>query len=378
MLIRIFPEGFAFIQNQDLEVQNIGNGLYSLPILRQQIDLDTLQSENDILITENNTAIVYKDGNRFEGVLVDQDGMSVTLTDNGIRTTIREYDRIHVPEFITIQSANNMILDEVTVSYVTTGIRGNIVHRLDIDTGVLQTLLHIENDTAIDIDNATIEIVTSEQARPQLFRQEQALAASNAASTFEPTPGGTIIRLEDMHDIPAGYEAFLPIYTQTIDGEIIYMISAPNGTTNATYTLQWRSQVDLPPGQFFVYRNGTLEARTNIGLVGANQEQTITLLNIPSVYARGTITRTTAVQQVSDQLPQPREVSIQTVQIQGTIFNTLPEEITVHLRYFVGDSAVNVLSEDMDAFVEDGYVVFPHMLAADDSDSYDHTFTVTR
>ena len=362
MRIRIFNNGTAYVSEQVLPVEPIGNGLFLIPLLASSVVGDSLLTSEEILITNKQIATVYKGANMYRGVLGSYDSSTVTLTASGVRTILRDYDRIQIPEYIVAQTASGTVPDELVVSYNTNAIRGTISHNLDVGTSILTTNLVIENDLSVDIDDARIEVVTTEE-EPMLFRASLEFADTAMAAPVE-SPTGTVYVLPGMYDIPAGYEATLPVTRNEIDGEISYVIDAPNGTTQARYTLTWSSPVDLPPGTLYVYRNGVLETTTSIGATGARQERVLTLVRVASVYAQGTIARS-----VIDEEGTTR------VRLDGTLFNTLSDTISVQLRYNIGNADADV--PDSVLVQRDGpYLLFPFTIEPNDQQPYDITFTI--
>lgn len=366
MNIRLFTSsGTAFVSNQEITVERLPNGMFVIPLPGNQIERNTLRVGEGIVVTDRQVAIVYKGTREYTGVLSSYDGMSVTLLNGATRTIVREYDRIQVQESLVGQAVNGVVPDEITISYVTRGIRGQIIHNLDVSTSILETVLLLQNDTQVDIEDATIEVVTAEEESPMLFRTQAAVFEDAAAPVS--TPAGTIYRLPGTHDVPAGFEASIPMFQEEIDGEIIYVIDAPNGTVNAKYTLQWRAPVDLPAGMLYVFRDGSLEATTSINATGAGQERTLTLLNVPSVYARGTVSR---VAVAAEGVATTTEIVLD-----GQITNTLPDTISVYLRYNIGDRAAEV-PDDVQVISEGRYLLFPFTLEPNDTMPYRIAFTL--
>lgn len=204
---------------------------------------------------------------------------------------------------------------------------------------------------------------------------------TSAAAAPKESSAGTIYVIDGTYNIPAGYTVSIPLIRNSIQSEILYVIDAPNGQQNATYTLRWISPVDLPPGSLYVYRGGNLEATGSLSSTGEGQRRSIPLLVIPSVYARGTVSRTDAepatiqLQNGSVRTTNGNNVTIATVNLKGTVTNSLSDEITVLLRYFVGSGKVNIAS-NYQAEREDNYIVFPLVLEPRSSRSYDINFTI--
>lgn len=295
---------------------------------------------------------------------------------------MRNYDNITSTQYIVGRTASGIVPEELLLSYITSGIDTNVIHSLDISSQRLESNLNVTNNTFNDLTDAQFEVITAEQDTPVMAFSTAQYLRNSKAPAAAPTESstGTIYVIDGTYNVPVGYTVSIPLIRDDIQTEILYVIDAPNGQQNATYTLRWESPADLPPGSLYVYRAGNLEATSRISSTGEGQRRTIPLLVVPSVYARGTISRSDSehpsMLQNGSMIDPNGKVTIATVSLKGTVTNSLSEGITVILRYYVGSGKVNI-SSDYNAEKEDGYLLFPLTLEPRSSHSYDINFKVT-
>jgi len=357
MDVRLFSDGRAYVTNQILEVEHVVPGTdasqFIIPLSRDQVDMNTLQIPGTSL-SSRAISIVTKGNDSYMGTLVDITDNRATLIINNRRVIIRDYDDIIESQYI---SGIGNIGNKISVSYLTTGIVGTIIHRLNLDTRILSTILNVRNNTPTDIVNAQFEVVTSSQIQ-QPMMYARTMVASNAI--IQQSSTGSIYIVDGRYSVKAGFEISIPLIESQIDIDRYYIIDAPNGVSDAQYTIDWISPEDLPSGELFVYHSGQLEGNIHINSIGKDQVVSTSLLNIPSVYARGTISR----QRKSD--------TESTVTLNGIIYNSLDEAASVVLRYFVGDSTTSIDSN------RDGqYIVFPMDINTNGSAPYNISFTMS-
>jgi len=387
MDVRLFPDRRAFVRNHMLEVEPLNNSSFIIPLNREQVDLNTIQIQGttgNIYLSVRSLTAVSKEDSTYVGALVDYTDGRVTLSQGANRLTIRNYDEIEEGQYIIGRSSTGITPDELILSYLTSGINGNVVHSLDIDNQQIESDLVVSNGTFNDITDAQFEVITAEQV-PSYSRLYSANFASESIASPEESAAGTIYVVDGRYDVPAGFDVSIPLIRNDVDTRIIYVINAPNGQANATYTVQWIAPADLPSGSLYVYRGGELETVSSIQSTGEGQRRDIPLLVIPSVYARGTITRNGAQQSSvpvitlnGDNVPPSteRRASTTNVSLIGTVTNSLSDQITVHIRYTVGEGRVSV-NDGTVAQREGVYLAFPISLGPNSIQPYDFSFDVT-
>jgi hypothetical protein len=308
MDVRIFSDGRAYVKNQILEVEHITNGVgtsqFIIPLIRDQVDMNTLFIPG-ISLSSKSLSTVTRGDEIFIGELIDYTDNRATLSINGRRVVIRDYDEIDQSQYL---SGIGNIGNTINVSYLTTGIVGTIAHKLDIDTKILTSMLTVRNDTPNDLVNAQFEVVTSSQAQ-QPVMYARTMMASNAVVQQSST--GSIYIIDGRYTIKSGFEISIPLVESQIEMDAYYVLDAPNGTSSAIYTIDWKSPEDLPAGNLFVYHAGQLEGNVFIDSVARDQVVSTQLLNIPSVYARGSISR------------QKKDDAHTDVTLKGIIYNTM-------------------------------------------------------
>lgn len=157
------------------------------------------------------------------------------------------------------------------MSYVTTGIESSIIHSLDMNTKVLETDILISNDTMNDLDNVSIDIVTSDS-------NDMQLRTSMSESSI-----GTIYSIDDRYTLLQGYTTTVDIIDTTVDVQPMYIVDAPNGKANAVYTIRWTSPIDIPAGSLYIYSDGVLEGISYIPNTGSNQIRDTTISSIGTI-----------------------------------------------------------------------------------------------
>lgn len=326
MEIRLFLNDITFVHQRALPVIQYGERSFILPLLQSQVDINSLKIMN---ITEK----IYLSSLDSENVL--------------------SLPSVQDDAYILCRVQNGEIPDTLDISYTTTGIQGYMIYRIYTDTERFESILRIVNNTPTDISGAEIEVITAQQVGNEGIYRLQSSMDTTTSSV------GSIYIIDGEHTIPSGYSQSIPLIQDNIEIDTFYVIDAPNGQANAIYTLQWRVESDLPPGQLYVYRANQLESVSNIQLTGNNQIREVPLLRVPSVYAVGTVT-------------QKSNDSSMNIQLKGTLFNTLEEEIEVYIRYNVGNGTLNI---DADRYNE--YAIFPFTLERESNQRYDIQFSVT-
>lgn len=394
MDIRLFPDGRSFVQHQIINVEPLPSNVpgvpansFLIPLSRNQVDLSSIQitgyNQGSISLSTKPMAVVHKGGKVYTGTLIDYTDSRVTLDVNSSRIIIRDYDDITDPQYILGLISSGPIPATLDISYVTTGISSSVVHSLNILSASQQVQLTsdllVTNNTPNDIVDAHFEVVTAEQANMPYYAKASAFNAETLtpAAPVE-TSTGSIYVVEGTYDILSGFEASIPIIDMTLaqdmDIKAVYVIDAPNGSANAVYTIQWKSPADLPPGTLNIYKDGVLEATTQIGSIGQGQVIDNPLLMIPSVYAKGTTTR---VESNSTNNTGGNNTSRASVTLTGVITNTLNEQISVYLRYNVGSGRVTVTSNIGMQPIRDGnYIEFPYTLGPKSNMPYNIGFTI--
>lgn len=403
MDVRLFPDGRAFVRNHTIDIEPaLGNeqGSFVIPLNREQVDMNSIQVQgiNDVVyLTTRPTSIVTKDDTIYVGDLISYSDNNAVLSTGTTRRVIRNYDDITEAQYIGGRTATGVVPDTLAISYLTSGINGNVVHNLDIQTRQLESDLVVSNNTFNDLVSAQFEVITAEQVvqtRRYARVRSMSLMAENASpASSEESSAGTIYVVDGTYDVPSGYDVSIPLIRNDVDANIIYVINAPNGQANATYTLRWVAPADLPPGQLYVYRGGDLETTTNIPSTGEGQRRDIPLLVIPSVYARGTVTRTDSrptpiilqgqngnanrtVQVPIDDVIDERRTTVAEVRLNGTVTNSLNEQVTVYLRYDIGEGRVNI-GNGTRVQRENNNLVFPLVIGPNTSQPYNFTFSIT-
>lgn len=400
MDVRLFPDGRAFVRDQTLPIEGVtvdDEGSFIIPLNKEQVDINSIQIRglNDVVyLSTHPLSVVTKGDDTYVGTLVNFTDEYAVVSQGRIRTVVRNYDNIVDAQYITGRTASRNIPSTVQLSYLTSGINANVVHSISIDTLQLESDLVVDNNTFNDLVDAQFEVISAEQVMQRYSSERVSLQMSNAVSAApRDSSAGTIYVVNGTYDVPAGFNTSIPLIRNDVDASVVYVIDAPNGQQNATYTLHWTSPADLPPGSLYVYRGGNLEAVSNISPTGEGQTRDIPLLVVPSVYARGTISRTDShpvpiiiqgqnnngartVQVPIDNVLDERRTTTANVILNGTITNSLSEQITAVLRYYIGDAKVNV-SSNFNAQREDSYILFRFSLGPNSSQQYNIPFVLT-
>lgn len=373
MKLRLFPN-YTYVQDQIIDIDKI-NGSYVLPLSTKQVDSNTIHMNIDAYISSQSIASVYKDGIKHSGFLIDYNDQKATIQQDRVTKVLRDYDSIDITDYFSLKPMNKALPKQIRISYITTGIRGTINHSIDISNDILISNLNLSNDMPFDIQDATIDIITSEPTSPSIMRSQSIMyeEVSNAKAISSKTETGTIYTLDDTYSIPSGYEATIPILEENISAEPIYVINAPNGIQNAIYTLKWEVPVDIPSGTLYVYDNGKLEATTSISNRGEGQIEYTPLLKIASVYAEGTIS--TKDVSVHDDNTKSQ---VSEVHIEGTIYNKLKQPIDVILRYYIGTGTVPSEEGIEESSIQGGYLNFPFTLNPNTEEKYSYSFELSQ
>ena len=319
-IIQLFPDGTAYISNQYIPLQYVNGQIFQLPLYRDQVDIATIQGINDITWTMDPISTVYKDSIRYIGQVTDITDERVTIDSQDKRLIIRDYDNVEQSRYLAGISKETPNI--TYISYLTTGITNQIIHSLDIDTGNLSSDVIIQNRTALPLEDTQFEIISASTP--------QALYMMTASNQIQQSPQGTVYNIEGTYTIPQGQEMIIPIIDTKVDIDEYYVIDAPNGVSQGIYTIRWSSSVDLPGGTLYVYSEDRLETKTSISAITMSQEQDISLLIVPNVYAKGIVSRSSNTDNTTE-----------IIVLKGIITNTLPIDVQVLLRYNVGEGTLS-------------------------------------
>lgn len=348
MYIRLFPNR-TYVQDHILPVSVLGNNTFTIPLIADQIDINSIRTDVDLHISTHSLSTIYKGDNMYTGDIVSITDDIAIIDMGDKRITIRGYDNVIDNKSIQGMMYDGYVVpDTINMSYVTTGIESSIIHSLDMNTKVLETDILISNDTMNDLDNVSIDIVTSDSNDMQL-RTYSANASMSESSI------GTIYSIDDRYTLLQGYTTTVDIIDTTVDVQPMYIVDAPNGKANAVYTIRWKSPIDIPAGSLYIYNDGVLEGISYIPNTGSNQIRDTTISSIASIYAIGTI--------YNDE-----DKGI--ISLNGTIYNTMSITTNIVLRYYVGDDYRG------SSMRRDGpYIIMPLSLNGRSSTPYDITIT---
>lgn len=365
MNIRFFSDSRSFVSSQDLPVLNTPNGI-SLPLNRESIDRNSIRIHNissEPYILRKPIGTVIKGSNRYNGNITEVTEDRATLISNGVRVTIRDYDQIQDPLYLSM-NIGNQNPSSLTASYITSDITGEVVHNLSLSKDHLKTELIVQNSGFVDIVDSSLEVVTSEEPMYRAVSFQMSVA-----DTMTETSSGTIYTVDGTYSIPSGYQLAVPLINTPVETDELYIIDAPNGTNNATYTLLWSSPVELPSGSMYIYQDDSLEATTSISSMASGQVSELPILTVSSVYARGTISMQTVGQ----------DTNITEYTLSGIIRNTLSDTIDVRLRYQIGDGTVLFNGQIPDNVRKQGiYLIASYSMNADSTQPYNISFRVRR
>lgn len=360
MSIRLSPGGSAWVQEYPVDVidaHKVGNIIsFFISLEHSKVDLTSIRFPNgsDVRISSRPLSVVKKDSRSWSGILTEYTDHMAIVVSEGRRSIIRSYDDIE--EILYVHAVGIIPSGHIPISFRTNGIESQILHTIHLDTARLETDIVITNDTGMDYDGVSLEVMTSTDAS-----EGRMMVMAEAPST----PVGTIYRIEGPIGLPHGYTTTINMINTRVALSSIYEINAPNGVTNGTYVIMLTPPVDIPSGAMQVYRDGKLDTATSIPIIGKGQEKRIPLLVVPGVYAKGTI----ATDSQSDiDAPSPT-----TVTITGTIYNSQKNAALVRLKYYVGTK--KVVQPSPGVKIGDS-LVFEYKMAPRSRQKYDYTFIV--
>lgn len=370
MQLRIHSNGNTYVKNHVLKMTKIGTNTYSVPVLSSQVDKSTIVMNKDMYIGNGTYSIVYKEPNTYSGYLVSYTDNTVKIESGTKTIIIRDYDRIVDERSLVLQSIGGIQSTDIIMSYLTTGINGNVLYKFNYDTDILTGKLYLVNNTISDIKDARVTIVTSTndvqaapQARMMAFDAEESISYSKTTSTPVETDVGTEYVLKGKYTVPHGYTGIFDIYEFNMESSSIYTIDAPNGRSSASLVITGNSPADLAPGKIQVYMDDKLASTKSFNSYGEGETYEIEVSTVPSVYAKGTKT--------SSSRPEPN-TNITDIQLTGDIYNMLDKDITVRLRSYIGNAKV---SSDDEYTIDNGYIYWDYDILTKDKVSYDHSYT---
>lgn len=349
------------------------NGILTLPIDRDNVDVNTLQVKDDhgnavsIEIPDGDVASVYKDGNATTGILQSYDDRKAVVRSGDDVTVIRNYDAITIPKVFVVIVDPVDITSVMELSYMATGITASVVHRVDTEAHTLKSSLIVENHSSIDLLDANIEIDTAEQIQNHFYETRVSMASPARAMVEEDGEIGGSFVVNGAYDVSPYSRLTIPIIDETVSVGTFYSIAAPNGNSHARYVMLLKAPIDIPAGNLYVYRNGEFEGNDHIGSIGANERVEIPLITVPSVFADGMID----IQHGNE------GEEITRVTISGTITNGTNFPAYVQLTYPIGNSHVEMISDgDRNAEISKENIVFPYIIDGHARAEYDHVFVV--
>lgn len=362
MSIRLHPDGQALVQGYPVDTMDphpVGNMTsFFLPLESNQVDLNSIvfPTGSNVRISTKPISIVRKASRTWKGTLTGYTDYTAILILDGHRMVIRGYDDIE--EILYIHGIGNIPSASIPISFTTTGIESHIVHSIHLDTMRLETELMVTNNTGIDYNGVSLEVMTSTEVKNRMMYM------SEASSTSVDSPIGTIYTIEGPVSLLHGYMTTIAMIDTRVSISTAYDINAPNGTSNGTYVIMMTPPIDIPPGSIKAYRNGKIETSTSIPPIGRGQERRIPLLVVPNVHAKGTI---------STDSGDGDDTSPTKVNIIGTIYNSQKNTATVRLKYYVGTKKVSQLSPGIK--IGDS-LVFEYKMSPGSTQKYNYTFTI--
>lgn len=364
MQLRIHSNGDTYVKNHILKLSKIGTNTYSVPILSSQVDKSTIIMNKDMYIGNGTYSMVYKGPNTYSGYLISYSDNTVKIESGTKSIIIRDYDRIVDERSLVLQLMSNIQSVDIIMSYLTSGINGSMLYKLNYDTDVLTGKLYLVNNTISDIKDAKVVIVTSTndvqavpQTRMMAFEAEEDVSYSKSS-----TPVGTEYVLNGKYTVPHGYTGIFDVYEFNMESNSIYTIDAPNGRSSASLVIIGNSPADLAPGKIQVYMDDKLVSTKSFLSYGEGETYEIEVSNVPSVYAKGTKT--------SSSRPEPN-TNITDVELNGVIYNMLDKNITVRLRSYIGNAKI---SSDDEYTIDNGYIYWDYDILTKDKVSYDHLY----
>lgn len=379
MSVRILSNGRSFVRRLELPVIRDRNGRTFLPLMKGQVDTTSIQlaspAREEMSYIIESMSRVMKGDRVFEGVLMERGDRVATIDQGLYKMSIKGWDQVEEPRYVEI---SGIIGDRVIGSFITTGISGNVVHRLHLNHQTrLDTDLMIENRTPIELQDVGVEVMTAEEKR--MFRsQVLEMASEPATANASQGESGTIYTLEGTYDIPSNMKITLSMFSSVLASDRVknyYIIDPGNDgyMVQATQIISLTPSMDLPSGSLYVYRNGRLEASTYLPATGEDQEREIPLLQIPSIFSTGTIEIDTMEKQ-----DQETGINMDTITLNGTITNRLPIQVMVYLRYRVGTARVVPRGNSRGpSWKRQGpYLLFPHSMGPRSTQDYSYTFTI--
>lgn len=364
MNVRVFSNNTSFVSRQRLQLTSLGDGVYTLSLLGNQVSTDSLKLNIDASVLDAEVAQVFKDNKMYRGILEGYSDYNATISSSGVRRVIRNFDHITIDDRISILT--DASVESVVASYTSTGITGKVLYELDMNTGKLDAFLSVSNDGIVPLVNAQFQVVTSEEVpQPQFFYAEEVTNARAVPASKE-TSAGTVYTVPGRYTVAPKSQSKLKFGTFVLDANIEYVIRTPRGTSNAVLEIRWNSPMDLPPGTVYVTDNGELVATTSVPALGKGQEHSLSVVRVASVYAKGNVSRSDSRAENG-----PRTAS---VSLTGTVYNTLSETVDVYLSYSVGEAKVSTNTE----FVREGdLILFSMTLGPNTSKQYNYQFTLT-
>lgn len=378
MSIRISTSGRTYVQ--ELDVPIVAGSF--LPLLRSQLDMESIKMDPNVVdMVLEPLATISKGDRVYEGILVERTDRIATIDQDLYRMSVRGWDQIQEPRYIQL---SRPVQGSISMSFITTGIVGQVVHHLYLgsrtdDGGVLETNVLVENRMPLDLDGVQVEVMTAEEVRA--FRT-QALAM-DAAPMAAPSQGesGTIYTLDGTYDLPSNTQISLPMLRSKPQLFSYYVIDVTQNEhmMQGIQVIRITPTMDLPSGSLYVYRNAKLIASTSLTATGQGQEREISILRIPSISATGNvIIDTMETQDEAGYEGEPKGVDRDTITIEGTLRNSLPIQILVYLRYYVGTAKIisRGVSNGPSYQRQGPYLLFPHSMNPNSTQPYSHTFTI--
>jgi len=375
VLLQVFPNNRnTYVSDQIIDPEIIPNetSQFLIPIDRNQVVFSSLKFDQNIMLKTDTSVEVTKGDSTYTGNLIFKNDNIVTISNQGQNQTIRDYDEITESTYFVGELQDGSIPSTLTASYLTDGIVGSIIHSIDLDTKEFESSLNLNNNTSTDFENAEIDVVTTEQANNiTTYRMSADFALSSYAMTYQTsTPTGTVYNILEPVTIESGYNELIPIFNDTLDIKSVYVIDAPNGKNKATLTLEWLNPTDLPAGEIYVYSGGKLQSNTNIQSLSKGNIESLPIVVVANVIATGTITRVN-VSDSKDTSQQQEEITLS-----GTITNSLQQDIDVDLRYFIGDSKFELVSEQVEMMRDSQYLIFPFTISSGQKQPYQIQFII--
>lgn len=376
VLLQVFPNNRnTYVSDQIIDPETVPNetSQFLIPIDRSQVILSSLKFDQNVMLKTDTSIEVIKGDSTYTGNLVFKNDNIVTISNQGQNQTIRDYDEITESTYFVGELQDGSIPSTLTASYLTNGIVGSIVHSIDLDTKEFESSLNLNNNTSTDFENAEIDVVTTEQPNIPMYRMATDFVQNSApmpSQTFTPT--GTVYNILEPVNVESGYNSIIPIFSDTLDIKSTYVIDAPNGKQKATLTLEWLNPTDLPAGEIYVYSGGKLQSNTNIQSLSKGNMESLPIVVVANVFATGTITRVN-VSESKDASQQQEEITLS-----GTITNSLQQDIDVDLRYFIGDSKFELVSEQVDMMRDSQYLIFPFTISSGQKQPYQIQFIKTQ